>query len=91
MHKKTSDLETSTQSSPGVVYNKMADDTWEKQIFYAEIKRSRQNIYSGELGLLQYPGNALFSVQKQNVTTSRTFKQATGTMIPLVYVGSMVI
>ena len=39
--------------------------------FYAELKQSRQNIYSGELGLLQYPGNALFTAQKQNVTTSR--------------------
>ena len=39
--------------------------------FYAELKQSRQNIYSGELGLLQYPGNALFSAQKQFVTTNR--------------------
>ena len=43
----------------------------EKHEFYAELKQSLQNKYSGQLGLLQYPGNALFSVQIQNETTSR--------------------
>ena len=40
--------------------------------FYAELKQSQQNIYSGELGLLQFPDNALLSlVQKQNVSVGR--------------------
>ena len=37
--------------------------TLKKKPFYAELKQSRQNMYPEELGLLQYPGNGLFSVQ----------------------------
>ena len=66
------------------------DPDKDKYLFYAELKQSRQNIYSGELGLLQYPGNALLSAQKQNVTTSRPSRvHPEGWLLRLVLIQSL--
>ena len=64
-------IKTFPKSTLFKLFDYLTDTVPEISQFYAELKQSRQNIYSGELGLLQYPGNALFSAQKQNVTTSR--------------------
>ena len=50
-----------------------------KQHFYAELRQSQDNMYSGELGLLQYSGNALMSlVEKQNVSVGRSSRVLPG-------------